>query len=226
MDHDAPPGGTLRRRRIALAGHLGEASAARAALTDPDPAVRATALRALVRADDLGADDLAAGLRDAAPAVRRRALTILADSAGGPLEDRAVTAALPLLRDADDSVVEVAAWALGELPAGEPDADELRTTALAGIATSHADPLCREAAIAALASIGHPGGLETVLAALADKPAVRRRAVVALAAFDDPRAEAALEAALEDRDRQVRETAEELLAVPIGDPAGPDDEAG
>jgi HEAT repeat protein len=86
------------------------------------------------------------------------------------------------------------------------------------VATSHPDPLCREAAVAAIASIGHPDAIETVLAALTDKPAVRRRAVVALAAFDDPRAEAALEAALQDRDRQVRETAEELLAVPLGDP--------
>jgi HEAT repeat protein len=41
---------------------------------------------------------------------------------------------------------------------------------------------------------------------------VRRRATVALAAFADPRAEAALHRAAEDRDWQVRQAADELLA--------------
>ncbi|MCU0272679.1 MAG: HEAT repeat domain-containing protein [Acidimicrobiales bacterium] len=218
MDHDAPPGAALRRRRAALAGHLGDAAAARAALGDPEPAVRATALRALARSHGLRPGDLTTALADPAPGVRRRALSVLAGSGGAPLRDAAVAAVVPLLADADATVAEVAAWALGELPAVDDATDRTRSAALARVATSHPDPLCREAAVAAIASIGHPDAIETVLAALTDKPAVRRRAVVALAAFDDPRAEAALEAALQDRDRQVRETAEELLAVPLGDP--------
>jgi len=84
--------------------------------------------------------------------------------------------------------------------------------ALGRVATSHADPLCREAAVAALGAIGHGSGLATVLAALNDKPAVRRRAVVALAAFEGDEVEAALRRALEDRDWQVRQVAEDLLA--------------
>jgi HEAT repeat protein len=52
-----------------------------------------------------------------------------------------------------------------------------------------------------------------VLAALEDKPAVRRRAAAALAAFDGPAVEAALRRCLEDRDWQVRQVAEDLLAV-------------
>jgi HEAT repeat protein len=50
-----------------------------------------------------------------------------------------------------------------------------------------------------------------VIAALDDKPAIRRRAAAALAGFDDPSADAALERCLDDRDWQVRQVAEELL---------------
>ena len=52
-----------------------------------------------------------------------------------------------------------------------------------------------------------------MLAALGDKPTVRRRATVALAGFDDPRVEPALRAAAADRDWQVRQAAEELLGA-------------
>jgi len=52
-----------------------------------------------------------------------------------------------------------------------------------------------------------------VLAALDDKPAIRRRAAVALAAFEGPEVDAALKRCLDDRDWQVRQVAEDLLAV-------------
>jgi len=65
--------------------------------------------------------------------------------------------------------------------------------------------------VAALGALGDPTGLSAVLAATTDKPAVRRRAVLALAAFDGPEVEAALRRALGDRDRQVRQAAEDLL---------------
>jgi HEAT repeat protein len=54
--------------------------------------------------------------------------------------------------------------------------------------------------------------LDVVLAALDDTPNIRRRATIALAAFDDPRADDGLRRCLEDRDWQVRQAAEELLA--------------
>jgi len=79
--------------------------------------------------------------------------------------------------------------------------------------SGHSDPLCREAAVAALGAIGDPDGLPAVLSALGDKPAIRRRAAVALAAFDDPEVEPALRRCLEDRDWQVRQVAEDLLEV-------------
>jgi len=50
-----------------------------------------------------------------------------------------------------------------------------------------------------------------VLAALDDRPTIRRRAVVALAAFDGDTVAAALRRAAGDRDWQVREVAEILL---------------
>jgi HEAT repeat protein len=43
---------------------------------------------------------------------------------------------------------------------------------------------------------------------------VRRRAAVALAAFAGPSVEAALRRCLDDRDWQVRQVAEDLLATP------------
>ncbi len=77
-------------------------------------------------------------------------------------------------------------------------------------ATLHVEPLCREAAVAALGSLRSPAGLPAVLAALEDKPAVRRRAVVALAGFDGPEVDAALAKAAGDVDWQVRQVAEDL----------------
>ena len=61
-----------------------------------------------------------------------------------------------------------------------------------------------------------PPGLPAVLAALGDKPTVRRRATVALAGFDDPRVDPALRKAAQDRDWQVRQAAEELLGESPG----------
>jgi HEAT repeat protein len=83
---------------------------------------------------------------------------------------------------------------------------------LAGVAQHHNDPRCREAAIAALGALGHPDGWAAVLGGLDDRPPVRRRAVVALAGFSGPDVDAALERARTDRDWQVRQAAEALLA--------------
>lgn len=189
-----------RRRAVALSGHLGDEASVRAAVADDTPAVRATALGALARMGRLTDDDLCAALADADPVVRRRACELAATHPAVDL--------LALLADRDTAVVETAAWALGE-QAG--DDDEITVDALAGVATGHDDPLCREAAVAALGALGAPRGLPAILAATDDKPAVRRRAVLALAPFDGPEVDAALQRALQDRDWQVRQAAEDLL---------------
>lgn len=184
-----------------MAGHRGDEATVRAGLGAADPGVRVVALGALARLDRLGADELAAALADPDPAVRRRAAEESGRAPATPVD------LLPLLADPDPTVVEAAAWACGER---EPVAART-VTALSALAVDHDDPLCREAAVAALGAIGDEDGLEAILAATRDKPAVRRRAVIALAPFEGQNVDAALQRALEDRDRQVRQAAEDLL---------------
>jgi HEAT repeat protein len=193
-----------RRRVVAVAGHTGDAACARRALADPAPAVRATALGALARLDRLEEADLRAAVGDPAPEVRRRAAELTVS--------RPQLAGLPiaLLADGDGRAVEAACFALGEL--AEAVRGGPAVAALSSVATGHRDPLCREAAVAALGAIGDRDGLPAILSATTDRPAVRRRAVLALAPFDGPEVETALQAALGDRDWQVRQAAEDLTA--------------
>jgi HEAT repeat protein len=191
-----------RRRTVALAGHRGDEAGARAGLSDPSPSVRATALGALDRLGALTDHDLELALLDPAAPVRRRGSELAATRPG--------VAVAGLLDDGDPSVVEMTAWSLGER---EEHAAVDALAAMAAIGTGHPDPLCREAAVAALGAIGDEAGLAAVIGALDDKPAVRRRAAVALAAFEGPQVEVALNRCLDDRDWQVRQVAEDLLAV-------------
>ena len=134
-------------------------------------------------------------MTDPSPVVRRRACDV---SVAVPVP---ITA---LLGDPDALVVEAACFALGERAARDA------VPALAEVAGRHVDPLCREAAVAALGAIADRAGLPAILAGLDDKPAVRRRAVLALAPFDGPAVEAALARARTDKDWQVRQAAEDL----------------
>lgn len=190
-----------RRRHAALAGHRGDERAARAALADPAPEVRATALGALQRLGALTPDDVGAALEDASAVVRRRACEAAAQLPGdGP------PSLLGALSSPDASLVEVAAWASGERVPPE----EGVVAALAALATGHEDALVREAAVAALGSIGDEAALPAILAATHDKATVRRRAVLALAPFEGQDVDEALARAKEDRDWQVRQAAEDL----------------
>ena len=173
---------------------------ARRAADDPDPAVRVAALGALDRLSALDGPALEHALGDHDVTVRRRAAELAATHG-----DVSLGAALA---DGEPVVVEMAAWACGE----REHADAETLTTLSHLATSHPDALVREAAVAALGAIGDERGLAAILTATADKPAVRRRAVIALAPFDGPDVDAALTRALDDRDRQVRQAAEDLLA--------------
>ncbi|HEX4979183.1 MAG TPA: HEAT repeat domain-containing protein [Acidimicrobiales bacterium] len=189
----------MDRRHAALAGHRQDESGARAALADADAKVRATALGALERLRALRRDDLETAFGDPAPEVRRRAAELAAAHHDADV--------LPLLDDPNPLVAEAAAFAAGEHPPRPAAID-----ALAGAARRHRDPLVREAAVAALGALGDERGLPAILAALDDKPAIRRRAVIALAPFSGPAIDTALRRALTDRDWQVRQAAEDLLA--------------
>jgi HEAT repeat protein len=194
-EHGRPPD----RREVAVAGHQGDATTALAGWSSADAVVRATALGALERLGELDDSTLAVALTDRDPIVRRRAAEIAA-------AHRAVDL-LAVLDDPDPRVVEVAAWACGEHET--PRADIVDR--LVELATGSAEPLVREAAVASLGAIGDEHGLPAIIAACADKPAVRRRAVLALAPFDGDDVEATIGRALEDRDWQVRQAAEDLL---------------
>ena len=200
------PTGAGRRRAAALAGHTGDVDAATAFTRDEDPSVRATAFAALARCRALDEPALLRGLRDPDSLVRARCATLAATFAGN---DAVAEAVVALLDDDDYLVVESAAWSLGEWTDDNPRLDAT-LAALVGVTTTHDEPLCREAAVAALGAIGDERGLRAILSACTDKPAVRRRAVLSLAPFDGPEVEAAIDKALTDRDWQVRQAAEDL----------------
>jgi HEAT repeat protein len=187
-----------RRRRVVVAGHRGETELVMEHLADDDPGVREAALGALARIGSLTDAQVSAAFADPAPVVRRRAATLAATRRG--------VSVLSLLHDTDSTVVEVAAWACGE----QERVDEATLTRLIALATDADDALVRESSAAALGAIGDRRGLPAILAAVRDKPNVRRRAVLALAPFEGPEVDAAIEAALIDRDWQVRQAAEDL----------------
>ncbi|HEU4840285.1 MAG TPA: HEAT repeat domain-containing protein [Ilumatobacteraceae bacterium] len=200
----------IDRRSVAVAGHTGDVATAEAGLQHDDPAVRATALGALERLGRLDDERLRHAFGDRAVVVRRRAVELAAARPDVDLTGP--------LADADPTVVEVAAWACGE---HETVSDPVLAmlVALAGGHAHGGDALVREAAVAALGAIGDARGLDAILAATTDRPAIRRRAVLALAPFVDPAAPraaevaAALQRAATDRDWQVRQAAEDVGAV-------------
>ncbi len=150
------------------------------------------------RLGELDDATIAEGLRDDDPIVRRRAAEVAATHPGVDL--------LAVLHDTDPRVVEVAAWACGEHESNRAAIVDR----LVALATDSPEALIREASVAALGAIGDDRGLPAIIAACADKPAVRRRAVLALAPFDGDAVEATIERALVDRDWQVRQAAEDL----------------
>ena len=199
-----------RRRAVAIAGHTGDVALALDALADPEPAVREIALGALERLGALDDDRLASALHDADVTVRRRAAAVAARHHGVDL--------VGALDDPDPRVVEVAAWACGE---HESNRDAV-IDRLMQLGSGHEEQLVRESAVAALGAIGDPRGVDVIIGACSDKPAVRRRAVLALAPFIDDdhhgaNVDATIERALEDRDWQVRQAAEDLRRITDAD---------
>jgi HEAT repeat protein len=171
-------------------------------LHSPDARHRVLALRGLVRLSLMTTDLWREVLADRDVDVRRDALQQLAHA---ELEDTGVLDHVIALLDEEDAlVVDAAAFALGEhlyVPAVLP---------LCVTAAEHEDARCRESAIASLGAIGDDRARATIIAALQDKPPIRRRAVVALSNFEGPDIDAALEEAGEDKDWQVRSAVAQL----------------
>lgn len=188
-----------QRRQLITNETNGDVEAIVAARTSSDPHLRALCLGSLDRMGELTDEHLDDALSDQDRNVRVRAIELA--------HTRLHIELVQCLDDTDDLVVETAAWALGE----RQDSATATLNALINTATSHEISICREAAIAALGAIGHPRGVRAILGGLDDRAPVRRRAVLALAPFDSPEVTAALETALTDRDRQVRQAAQDLL---------------
>ena len=190
------------RREVATSGHTGDVDVALAGLTADVGEIRATALGALERLGRLEDDQIVAALADPELTVRRRAAEVAATHPDVDL--------VGALHDADDRVIEVAAWSCGE---HESRRDAI-VERLLHLAVESAEPLVRESAVAALGAIGDERGVATIIAACTDKPAVRRRAVLALSPFlGNSEVEATIDRALEDRDWQVRQAAEDLRRI-------------
>jgi HEAT repeat protein len=166
------------------------------------PRHRILALRGIVRQGLVTSEDWHAALRDGDVDVRRESLNQIAHAT---ITDDDVFADIVHSLDDDDAlVVDGAVFALGE---------HLYVAAvekMCVIATTHDDARCRESAVAALGAIGDDRARPAILAALDDKPPVRRRAIVALSNFEGPDIAAALTRAAEDRDWQVRAAVNQL----------------
>jgi len=177
-----------------------------AALHHPLPRVRSLAIRGLARHQCVNNAILLPLLRDENRTVVRDALEVTAHLE--TVNDEITQALGQLLAHADPLVVEAAIFAAGE--------HGLSTLVgeLNEITASHDDARCREAGVIALGQIGIDQGRDVILAALQDKPTVRRRAVVALASFQGPDIETALDTAAQDRDWQVRSAVEQLRRDP------------
>jgi HEAT repeat protein len=177
---------------------------------DPDPRARAAAIGALARVGTSvrASDAWGRAADDPEPEVRRRAAEVAPTLAGNGQAARLIAPLVRLLGDEDVTVVEAAAWALGEL--GDAAIAGGAVDSLADVALGHDDMLGREAAVGALGALGDEAGLPAILAGCRDKPTIRRRAVLALAPFEGDEVEAALGEARADRDWQVRQAAEDL----------------
>ena len=189
----------MERFDVIQAGFTGDAVLARAGLVHNEALIRASALRALHRMGQLNSDDLNACISDADADVRRTVVELSAQFLDVEIYH--------LVNDTDLFVAEMTAWALGERTA----ITDVEIAMLIQQTTEHAEPVVREACAAALGSLGDARGLQAILSACTDKPAVRRRAILALAAFEGEEVDAALTAALEDKDWQVRQNAEDLI---------------
>ncbi|CAB4864132.1 unannotated protein [freshwater metagenome] len=177
-----------------------------AALQHQIPRARSLAIRGLARHQCVETANLLPLLHDEDSRVVRDALEVAAHLE--TVSDEIAQTFGHLLSHADPLVVEASIFA-----AGEHGLTQL-VDVLNRITASHDDARCREAGVIALGQIGVDQGRDVILAALQDKPTVRRRAVVALASFEGPEIETALDAAAQDRDWQVRSAVEQLRRDP------------
>jgi HEAT repeat protein len=191
----------MQAHEVLLASQEGNWELLRAAFAHTSDHIRSLALHGLLKNNALTDEHIRFAEEDPSRLVRHRLAQL------GALEPR-INLSL-LLQDVDFAVAETAAWSLGERVDVTPE--EFALLLEGGAHHDHA--IVRESCIAALGAIGDQRAVPVILQGCTDKPAVRRRAILALAPFDGPEITAALEKALLDRDWQVRQAAEDLLAI-------------
>ncbi|MDP4692557.1 MAG: HEAT repeat domain-containing protein [Ilumatobacteraceae bacterium] len=191
----------MQAHEVLLASHKGNAELLCTAFAHDNHHIRSLALHGLLKNNVLTDEQVRSAEVDPSRLVRHRLAQL------GAVEPRINLSIL--LHDVDFAVAETAAWSLGERVDVTPD--EFALLLEGGAHHDHA--IVRESCIAALGAIGNPRAVPVILEGCNDKPAVRRRAILALAPFDGPEVTAALEKALLDRDWQVRQAAEDLLAI-------------
>ena len=191
----------MQAHEVLLASHKGNAELLCTAFAHDNHHIRSLALHGLLKNNVFTDEQVRSAEVDPSRLVRHRLAQL------GAVEPRINLSIL--LHDVDFAVAETAAWSLGERVDVTPD--EFALLLEGGAHHDHA--IVRESCIAALGAIGNPRAVPVILEGCNDKPAVRRRAILALAPFDGPEVTAALEKALLDRDWQVRQAAEDLLAI-------------
>lgn len=191
----------MQAHEVLLASHEGNTELLCTAFAHDNHHIRSLALHALLKNNMLIDEQIRSAEVDPSRLVRHRLAQL------GAVEPRVNLSIL--LHDVDFAVAETAAWSLGERVDVTPE--EFALLLEGGAHHDHA--IVRESCIAALGAIGDPRAVPVILEGCNDKPAVRRRAILALAPFDGPEVTAALEKALLDRDWQVRQAAEDLLAI-------------
>jgi len=191
----------MQAHEVLLASHEGNPELLCTAFAHDNHHIRSLALHGLLKNNVLTDEHIRRAEVDPSRLVRHRLAQL------GAVEPRINLSVL--LHDVDFAVAETAAWSLGERV--DVTAEEFALLLEGGAHHDHA--IVRESCIAALGAIGDPRAVPVILEGCNDKPAVRRRAILALAPFDGPEVTAALEKALLDRDWQVRQAAEDLLAI-------------
>ena len=191
----------MQAHEVLLASHKGNAELLCTAFAHDNHHIRSLALHGLLKNNVLTDEQVRSAEVDPSRLVRHRLAQL------GAVEPRINLSIL--LHDVDFAVAETAAWSLGERVDVTPD--EFALLLEGGAHHDHA--IVRESCIAALGAIGNPRAVPVILEGCNDNPAVRRRAILALAPFTGPEVTAALEKALLDRDWQVRQAAEDLLAI-------------
>ena len=166
-------------------------------MASPHAILRRHGLVGLERRGALSHDDLIGAIGDPDPENRSRALRCAAR--GSEASADLIEAITLATSDPVDYVAVAAVRTIGDLEIH--DALEL----VISLATSADDAMAREEAVAAIASLGDPRGLQAIVAASEDKPAIRRRCVAALGAFEGDLVEATLDRLSTDRDWQVRQ---------------------